>query len=109
MVEGFYTKLADVFVLEDTGTYTGSMLVQHMAGYVEKDVAVTTRDFFDLGIKLAYDFDVYKTTKLQLNAGVQNLFNAYQNDFDKGRKRDSGYIYGPSMPRSYFAGIKISY
>lgn len=109
LVEGFYTKLADVFVLEDTGTYTGSMLVQHMAGYVEKDVAVTTRDFFDLGIKLAYDFDVYKTTKLQLNAGVQNLFNAYQNDFDKGRKRDSGYIYGPSMPRSYFAGIKISY
>ena len=60
-MEGFYTKLADVFVLEDTGTYTGSMLVQHMAGYVEKDVAVTTRDFFDLGIKLAYDFDVYKT------------------------------------------------
>ena len=109
LVEGFYTKLADVFVLEDTGTYTGSMLVQHMAGYVEKDVAVTTRDFFDLGIKLAYDFDVYKTTKLQLNAGVQSLFNAYQNDFDKGRKRDSGYIYGPSMPRSYFAGIKISY
>jgi outer membrane receptor for ferrienterochelin and colicins len=24
-------------------------------------------------------------------------------------ERDSGYIYGPAAPRSYFAGIKISY
>ncbi|MFR6236901.1 MAG: TonB-dependent receptor domain-containing protein [Parabacteroides distasonis] len=27
-----------------SGTYTGSMLVQHMAGYIDKDVAVNTRD-----------------------------------------------------------------
>ena len=33
----------------------------------------------------------------------------YQNDFDKGADRDSGYIYGPSLPRSFFAGVKISY
>ena len=45
----------------------------------------------------------------QVNAGVQNIFNAYQNDFDKGADRDSGYIYGPSLPRSFFAGVKISY
>jgi outer membrane receptor for ferrienterochelin and colicins len=30
-------------------------------------------------------------------------------DFDKGADRDSGYIYGPSLPRSFFAGVKISY
>ena len=39
-----------------SGTYTGSMLVQHMAGYIDKDVAVNTRDFFDMGVKVAYDF-----------------------------------------------------
>ena len=33
--------------------------------------------------------------------------NDYQKDFDKGENRDSGYIYGPMMPRSLFAGIKI--
>ena len=92
-----------------SGTYTGSMLVQHMAGYIDKDVAVNTRDFFDMGVKVAYDFKLYKSVDLQLSAGVQNVFNAYQNDFDQGVERDSGYIYGPAVPRSYFAGIKISY
>lgn len=92
-----------------SGTYTGSMLVQHMAGYIDKDVAVNTRDFFDMGVKVAYDFKLYKSVDLQLSAGVQNVFNAYQNDFDQGVERDSGYIYGPATPRSYFAGIKISY
>ena len=29
--------------------------------------------------------------------------------FDRGAKRDSGYIYGPGMPRSYFAGVKLSF
>ena len=59
-----------------SGTYTGSMLVQHMAGYIDKDVAVNTRDFFDMGVKVAYDFKLYKSVDLQLSAGVQNVFNA---------------------------------
>ena len=42
---------------------------------------------------------------LQINAGIQNIFNAYQDDFDKGADRDSGYIYGPSLPRSFFVGV----
>lgn len=92
-----------------SGTYTGSMLVQHMAGYIAQDVAVTTPDFFDMTAKVSYDFSLYKTITLQVNAGVQNIFNAYQKDFDQGKERDSGYIYGPSMPRSYFAGMKLMF
>lgn len=92
-----------------SGTYTGSMLVQHMAGYIAKDVAVTAPDFFDMTAKVSYDFSLYKTITLQVNAGVQNIFNAYQKDFDQGKERDSGYIYGPSMPRSYFAGMKLMF
>lgn len=92
-----------------SGTYTGSMLVQHMAGSIAKDVAVTTPDFFDMTAKVSYDFSLYKTITLQVNAGVQNIFNAYQKDFDQGKERDSGYIYGPSLPRSYFAGMKLMF
>jgi len=40
---------------------------------------------------------------------VKNIFNAYQNDFDKGADRDAGYIYGPSLPRTWFLGAKISF
>ena len=64
---------------------------------------------FDMGVKIAYDFKLYKTVDLQLSGGVQNIFEAYQKDFDRGANRDSNYIYGPSLPRSFFAGVKISY
>ena len=93
-----------------SGTYTGSMLVQHMAGSgVAQDVAVSTPSFFDMNIRLSYDVRIYKEITMQLYGGVQNLFNAYQKDFDKGVDRDSGYIYGPSLPRSWFVGAKFSF
>lgn len=92
-----------------SGTYTGNMLVEHRAGYIDKDCTVETPSFMEVNFKAGYDFHLYKNIILQVNAGVQNIFNAYQNDFDKGKDRDSGYIYGPGMPRSYFAGVKISY
>jgi len=92
-----------------SATYTGPMLVQHLAGYIDQDMAVKTSRFFDMNLKLAYEFPLYKLSKLEISAGVQNIFNAYQDDFDKGKDRDAGYIYGPSLPRSYFAGVKISY
>ena len=94
-----------------SGTYTGSMLIPHepVPGFLDKPITVNTEDFFDIALKAAYDFKLYKSMNLQVNAGIQNIFNAYQNDFDKGADRDSGYIYGPSLPRSFFAGVKISY
>ncbi|WP_295961321.1 TonB-dependent receptor [uncultured Alistipes sp.] len=98
------------FTADLTGTCTGSMLVQHMAGSgVAQDVAVSTPSFFDMNLRLSYDVCVYKEVTLQLYGGVQNLFNAYQKDFDKGADRDSGYIYGPSLPRSWFIGAKFSF
>lgn len=89
-------------------TYTGPMLVQHLEGSgTSVDTAVTTTDFFDLNFKLSYDFKVFNHASLQLNGGIQNIFNSYQNDFDKGYLRDSGYIYGPTHPRSLFIGAKL--
>lgn len=70
-----------------SGTYTGSMLVPHEAGVIEKPVTVMTKKFADIGLKAAYDFKLYKSINLQVNAGVQNIFNSYQNDFDKGPDR----------------------
>lgn len=92
-----------------TRTYTGSMLVQHFEGYIPEDREEKTPSFFDMNIKLAYDIPVTSTVMLQLHAGIQNIFNAYQSDFDQGLDRDSGYIYGPGMPRSYFMGLKVVY
>lgn len=98
------------FTASVTGNYTGSMLVGHSAGSgVEEPVAVNTPKFMEVNMKLAYDFPVYRYLTLQVNGGIQNITNAYQKDFDKGWNRDSGYIYGPSLPRSYYVGVKVSY
>ncbi len=107
---GYLTAMYQVvkdFNLSFTGTYTGSMLVQHFAGYLPNDIEVNTPSFFDLNMKLSYDFKLKGGAKLQLNGGVQNIFNSYQNDFDKGTFRDAGYIYGPALPRSLTFGLKI--
>ena len=92
-----------------TGTYTGSMLVEHHAGMIAQNVTVKTPDFWDMGFKTAYDFKIYSSFSLQLNAGIQNILNSFQRDFDSGADRDSGYIYGPTLPRTFYFGIKLNY
>ena len=107
---GYLTAIYQVvrdFNVSLTGTFTGSMLVQHFAGYIPKDIQVNTPVFFDLNIKLSYDFKLMSNAKLQVDGGIENIFNSYQNDFDKGVFRDSKYIYGPALPRSFFVGLKI--
>lgn len=112
-VYGYFTATFDPvrrFTAAFSGTYTGEMLVQHMAGSgTAVDTAVKTPSFFDMNVKLSYDIPIYKEITLQFNGGVQNLFNAYQKDFDRGADRDSGYVYGPSLPRSWFVGARLSF
>lgn len=101
-----------------SGVYTGRMHVPHYAPtdeipsdykytYITKDEMVHTPDFFDFNIKAAYTFVFGDHVKMQLNGGVQNIFNAFQSDLDKGTFRDSGYFYGPTQPRTFFIGLKI--
>ena len=92
-----------------TGTYTGSMFVEHHAGFINANTTVKTPSFWDLNFKAAYEFKIHRSFSLQLNAGVQNIFNSFQKDFDSGADRDSGYIYGPTLPRSFFFGVKLMY
>ena len=92
-----------------SGTYTGKMLVEHHAGMIAKNETVQTPGFWDMGFKVAYEFKIYKSFALQLNAGMQNIFNSFQMDFDSGADRDSGYIYGPTLPRTAYFGIKLIY
>ena len=90
-----------------SGTYTGKMIVPHMAGYIEKSRMEHTPQFMDLNLKLNYTFVLKDHIKMQVNGGVQNIFNSFQKDLEKGEFRDAGYFYGPTQPRTYFVGIKI--
>lgn len=102
------------FKIDLSGNYMGKMYVQHYAGGIlpdgsalQEDRIERTNPFFDLGVKLSYDFKLWQSIGMQVNAGVRNILNSYQRDFDRGADRDSGYIYGPSLPRSVFVGAKL--
>lgn len=45
--------------------------------------------------------------KMQVNAGIQNLTDSFQKDFDRGWGRAPAYIYGPGQPLCFFAGVKF--
>lgn len=83
------------------------MLVPHFAGYIENDRLETTPRFFDLNTAVNYDFKITKNNTIQVKIGVNNIFNSFQKDFDKGINRDAGYIYGPTQPRTYYIGLKL--
>ena len=56
---GYFTLSYNPFVpmtIALSGTYTGSMMVEHKAGFIDKDIAVNTPDFFELNLKAGYDF-----------------------------------------------------
>ena len=89
-----------------SGIYTGRMYVPHFG---QQDEMVHTSDFMELSAKLAYTFPLSHHLRLQLNCGVPNIFNAFQSDLDRGEYRDSGYFYGPTQPRTFFVGCKVSY
>ena len=94
------------------GTFTGGMLVQHAAhtlpdGTERPDADAWTDSFLDMGFKCSYTLNLSELVKMEINAGVKNIFDAYQDDIDVGAGRDSAYIYGPAMPRTIFFGVKL--
>ncbi len=89
------------------GRFTGHMLVQHFAGYIDEDREVITPNFWDLGLRVGYDIPLYKRYTLEVNAGVKNILNSFQKDIDQGVDRDASYIYGPALPRTYFVGLNL--
>ncbi len=91
-----------------SGKYTGHMLVPYEGGGA-LNTTVSTPSFFELGWRLAYEIPLYNDTAFEINAGLQNIFNSYQRDFDKGPNRVSTYVYGPNLPRSFYVGGKLSF
>lgn len=111
---GYFTtnfELTSKLDLNISGVYTGSMYVFHEASYIPQDELVESDPFFELNTKVSYLFgnSDFEDTGLTVSLGVQNIFNSYQDDFDKTADRDPAYIYGPTRPRTYFVGTKVHF
>ncbi|WP_049756639.1 TonB-dependent receptor [Chloroherpeton thalassium] len=114
-VYGYFQSSWDVLptvTLGLSGIYTGTMKLAHYAGYIAEDRLEESDPFFELNAKLTYHFAFHENFShegFDVSLGVQNIFNSYQDDFDKGADRDAGYIYGPARPRTFFVATKLHF
>jgi outer membrane receptor for ferrienterochelin and colicins len=108
---GFLTLSIQPFKRLDisiTGTYTGEMFVAHFAGYIPQDKLEITPAFLDLNLAIAYTITLKSDLNLKLSAGIKNILNHYQTDFDKGSQRDANYIYGTMQPLTFFLSARFA-
>ncbi len=94
------------FCLSGSGNYTGEMLVPYFGTQNPSGELRSSDAFLDLGAKLSYKYKL-NGASVEFSAGMKNILNSYQSDFDTGIDRDPAYIYGPLNPRTIFFGIKF--
>ena len=95
--------LSDRYNFSANLVHTGKMDLVHMAGAPEQseDEYLTSEIFNTIGLKASYIQKLKKVgVWLEYSIGVKNLTNAYQNNFDSLKNRDSNFVYGPGAPMS---------
>lgn len=96
-----------------TGVYTGKMKIPHYGvpgdpGTPESDLLFNSPSSWEINSKLSYRFNFPRIDSgIELFGGISNILNDYQQDFDKGKNRDSNFVYGPARPRTFFLGIRL--
>ncbi|MBU2636427.1 MAG: TonB-dependent receptor [Bacteroidetes bacterium] len=92
--------------------YTGKMDVPHEIVVERQDepllVLSKSQNFFEFDFSARYKFELFSDLSATVTTGIKNLTNAYQKDLDYGIKRDPGYVYGPSSPRTYFVSLELN-
>lgn len=96
------------FCLSSSFNYTGKMLVPYFGPETDPYSGELRKSdpFFDLGLKISQTIKI-NGSSVQWYAGMKNIFNSYQSDFDSGVDRDPSYIYGPVSPRTVYIGIRF--
>jgi outer membrane receptor for ferrienterochelin and colicins len=86
------------------------MELVHLAGAPEQqeDEYSLSTPFNEWSCKVTYRVPVHPMKAgFEFFGGVKNITNAYQDDFDSGKNRDSNYIYGPGLPRTIYFGLRL--
>jgi len=101
--QGRYTNpnLFDAFV---GIRFMGEELVPHYAGYIGEDRLETAPTFNVIDVSLTKRIAISDDT-VSLTLGGKNITDEYQDDLDQGPDRDTGYLYGPRFPRTWYATV----
>jgi outer membrane receptor for ferrienterochelin and colicins len=101
-----WAKIADGLDLSTVLDITGPMKMPHYAGYIAENTLEESPWFADWSATLSYRFDLDDDRYIAPFVGIRNILDNRQRDYDKGPDRDAGYVYGPRLPRTLFAGVK---
>lgn len=93
------------------GVFTGGMLLAHIAGDgtgQDVDDFFQAKSFTDMGFRAGHIFEFPSIKSgIEIFGGMKNVFDDYQKNFDTGKNRDSNFVYGPSLPRTIFIGLRL--
>lgn len=99
-------ELFDLFL---SVAYLGSVIaVNEVEEFVRRD----TPDFVVVDASVSRGFDLSgrsRGARLELIAGVRNIFDERQGDLSIGPERDAGYVYGPRFPRTFFVSSQLQF
>ncbi|OJV38482.1 MAG: TonB-dependent receptor [Bacteroidia bacterium 43-41] len=93
-----------------SSVYTGKMLLAKFSPNIalRPNEYRTSPSFTEFSAKVGYTFELpFFDSGLEIFGGVKNIGNFYQNDFDNYRNRDSNYVWGPGLPRTFYVGLKV--
>lgn len=85
--------------------WTGPMKVAREA---PTPAVITSQNFFVLNIGLSKSFEFGSVT-VTPKIGVDNVFDSFQDDLQVGPDRDSDFVYGPRLPRTYYVGCQVTF
>jgi len=110
-VYGFVTYIWRPSTFQNIRTslnYTGPMHVLYQG--IQREISIDrTPSFLEWDLFVNQTIPIYNQLYMELSAGVRNILNAYQSDFESGRERDASYIYGPIRPRTISFGVKVGF
>ena len=99
------------WTISSSFVYTGAMLLAHFAGENTGQTVDEYRkanSFLEVGFRISKTWEIAKIdSAIEVYCGVKNLFDSYQDDFDTGKNRDSNYVYGPALPRTFLFGLRL--
>lgn len=85
---------------------TGPMRVPRYDANGDPDELRISPWFFNWSANISFATIARGDLLLEPFAGVRNILDSRQRDYDQGPTRDAGYVYGPAQPRTLYAGIK---
>ncbi len=85
--------------------WTGTMRVAQNAPTAR---VVESKPFYVVNIGLSRTFNL-GSTEVRAKVGINNVFDDFQDDLQSGSDRDSGYVYGPRAPRTFYFGVDMDF